>query len=373
MKKGVAKVPLTLYDWELIKETFSSFGLGLGIFLFLFVMSRVMSLSEVIARGASPVIVMALILSAVVSSLGFAFPPSYLFSVLVSVGRLSADGELVALLSSGISLKRLAYPMLALSGAVVLFSLTFQLYLAPLSNRAIKGFAVKAMMETPSSSLKPGEFFQLKRGVWIYCGKVREKRIKDVFLYDSGRKTGIVRIIMAKKAEVSIDPVENTLIFAFRKGHIYSALKDGYKHLSFKLYVLTMENPFLSGSLGSETKRDLTLPALLARLRRDRDVSKRRYLNTLLHLHKRFAVPFSALVFTLLGIPLGVFARRSGKWMGSVITLGGLMLYFGLLALFQDVALKGLLPAGLAVWAPNLILGGVGVWLIHRKSERVGL
>jgi len=373
MGKRTSRIPLTLYDWELIKETFSSFGLGLGIFLFLFVMSRVMSLSEIIARGASPIIVMALILSAVVSSLGFAFPPSYLFSVLVSVGRLSADGELVALLSSGISLKRIAYPMLLLSAGVVSLSLLFQLYLAPLSNRAIKGFAVKAMMETPSSSLKPGEFLQLKKGVWIYCGKVREKKIKDVFLYDSGRKTGMLRIILAKKAKVSIDPFENTLNFAFKDGHIYSALKDGYKHLSFKLYVLSMENPFLSGSLGSETKKDLTLPALLARLKVDKGISKRRYLNTLLHLHKRFAVPFSALVFALLGIPLGVFARRSGKWMGSVITLGGLMLYFGLLALFQDIALKGLLPASLAVWAPNLILGGTGVWLIKRRSEGVGL
>jgi len=367
------RVPLTLYDWELIKETFSSFGLGLGIFLFLFVMSRVMSLSEIIARGASPIIVMALILSAVVSSLGFAFPPSYLFSVLISVGRLSADGELIALLSSGISLKRIAYPLVTLSLGVVALSLTFQLYIAPLSNRAIKGFAVKAMMETPSSSLKPGEFLQLRKGIWIHCGRVKGKKIKDVFLYDSGRKTGIVRIIMAKKAKVSIDPLDNTLNFAFRNGHIYSKLKDGYKHLSFKLYVLSMENPFLSGSMGSETKRDLPLPALLSRLKRDRTISEKRYLNTLLHLHKRFAVPFSALVFAFLGIPLGVFARRSGKWTGSVITLGGLMLYFGLLALFQDIALKGLLPAGLAVWTPNLLLGGTGLWLIKRKSERVGL
>ncbi len=373
MGKRLKSLPLTLYDWELIKETVSSFGLGLGIFLFLFVMSRVMSLSEIIARGASPIIVLALILSAVVSSLGFAFPPSYLFSVLVSVGRLSADGELVALLSSGVSLKRLSYPLLLLSGGVVLLSLTFQLYLSPLSNRAIKGFAVKAMMETPSSSLKPGEFFQLRKGVWIYCGKVKGKRIKDVFLYDSGRKTGVVRIIMARKAKVSIDPADNTLVFSFRNGNIYSAMKDGYKHLSFQRYVLSMENPFLSGSMGSETKRDLILPALLARLARDRKVSKKRYLNTLLHLYKRFAVPFSALVFALLGISLGVFARRSGKWMGSIITLGGLMLYFGLLALFQDIALKGILPAGLAVWAPNLLLGATGLWLIFKRSERVGL
>ncbi len=371
--KRANRLPITTYDWELMRETFSSFGLGLGIFLFLFVMSRVMSLSEIIARGASPIIIMALILSAVVSSLGFAFPPSYLFSVLVSVGRLSADGELIALLSSGISLKRIAYPLVALSAGVVVLSLLFQLYLAPLSNRAIKGFAVKAMMETPSSSLKPGEFFQLKRGIWIYCGKVKGKKIKDVFLYDSGKKTGIVRIIMAKKATVSINPFDNTLNFAFSNGNIYSAMKDGYKQLSFKLYVLSMENPFLSGSLGSETKRDLTLPALLARLKRDREVSKRRFLNTLLHMHKRFAVPFSAMVFALLGIPLGVFARRSGKWTGSIITLAGLMLYFGLLALFQDIALKGLLPAALAVWAPNIILGGTGLWLIKRKSEGVGL
>jgi LPS export ABC transporter permease LptG len=90
-----------------------------------------------------------------------------------------------------------------------------------------------------------------------------------------------------------------------------------------------------------------------------------------IELHQRLALPFACVLLALVGIPLGVSARKAGKSAAFVITVFLAFLYYmGFISLIS-LARQGTLPVGAAVWAPNVVFALVGLALMVRL-ERPG-
>jgi lipopolysaccharide export system permease protein len=85
----------------------------------------------------------------------------------------------------------------------------------------------------------------------------------------------------------------------------------------------------------------------------------------LVEIHKKFAIPAACIVFSLLGVPLGIRAHRGGR-MGSFVALLPIVLfyYFGL-TLGENIGDHGRIPPWLAMWAPNIIVGGIALYLLR--------
>ena len=77
--------------------------------------------------------------------------------------------------------------------------------------------------------------------------------------------------------------------------------------------------------------------------------------------HKKFSIPFACVVFGLIGVPLGLVVKRSGKMVGFGIGLGLVLIYYLLLQVGQDTGRTGVLPPGFAIWLPNLAIGLLGL------------
>jgi lipopolysaccharide export system permease protein len=90
----------------------------------------------------------------------------------------------------------------------------------------------------------------------------------------------------------------------------------------------------------------------------------------LVELHKRFSIPFACLIFGLIGTPLGIQSRRAGKSGGYAISVVLLLIYYIFITAGENLGDTGRLPVLLAVWTPNLLLGGVGLWLLTRVARR---
>ena len=73
-------------------------------------------------------------------------------------------------------------------------------------------------------------------------------------------------------------------------------------------------------------------------------------------LHKRFALPVAALVFALVGFPLGIRSHRGGRAVALALSFGIVVSYYILYTSIEGMALRGRLPAALAVWLPNAAL-----------------
>jgi len=89
-------------------------------------------------------------------------------------------------------------------------------------------------------------------------------------------------------------------------------------------------------------------------------------------IHKKFSIPFACVIFVLVGGPLGMKARKSGLAIGFA-SLGFFVFYYVFLLGGEQLADRRLLPPGIAVWMPNIVLGIVGLVLTLDACEIVNL
>src|SRR4029079_3998158 len=80
-----------------------------------------------------------------------------------------------------------------------------------------------------------------------------------------------------------------------------------------------------------------------------------RTLEARIELHQRLALPFACMLLALAGIPLGVGSRRSGKSSAYVLTVALAFLYYMGLITAIHFGREGSVPAGLAMWMPNIV------------------
>ncbi len=86
-------------------------------------------------------------------------------------------------------------------------------------------------------------------------------------------------------------------------------------------------------------------------------------------LHRRLIIAFSALAFALLGAPLGIFSKRSGKSLGLGISIIIIFMYLGLIFLGNYLMNKGILSVIISCWYANIILYILGFILIYRRLQ----
>ena len=83
-------------------------------------------------------------------------------------------------------------------------------------------------------------------------------------------------------------------------------------------------------------------------------------------MHQRLALPFACMLLALTGIPLGVGSRRAGKSSAYVLTVALALLYYTGLINAINFGRQGTIPAGLAVWIPNLVFAVLGFSMLAR-------
>ncbi len=103
---------MRILDRYVVRQVFSHALLGLAVFTFVFFVPQLVRLMELIVRhGGGSMNVALLFLSTLPSVFTFTFPMAVLVGILIGLGRMSADSELIALNSVGISLRRILVPV----------------------------------------------------------------------------------------------------------------------------------------------------------------------------------------------------------------------------------------------------------------------
>ncbi|MFH0777092.1 MAG: LptF/LptG family permease [Candidatus Eisenbacteria bacterium] len=98
-----------------------------------------------------------------------------------------------------------------------------------------------------------------------------------------------------------------------------------------------------------------------------------RQLNSLrVEIHKKFSIPFACVIFVLVGVPLGMKARKSGLAIGFA-SVGFFIFYYIFLLGGEQLADRRLFPPGIAVWLPNIVLGGAGLLLTLDACDAIRL
>ena len=103
------------------------------------------------------------------------------------------------------------------------------------------------------------------------------------------------------------------------------------------------------------------------------DLSKARYYE--IEFHRRFALPAACLVLAMVGIPLGLSARKGGKSTGFVLTILLVFVYYFFSLTGVSMARQGKMPPWEGVWMANIfffLCGLVLLWRVDRMPIEIG-
>src|SRR5439155_27081807 len=98
------------------------------------------------------------------------------------------------------------------------------------------------------------------------------------------------------------------------------------------------------------------------------DAMQRRIAQLTVEIHKKFSLPAACVVFVLIGAPLGMRVRRAGPAV-AFVSIGFFLFYYLCLVGGEELANRLMLPAWLAMWLPNLVLGGWGLAATLRATD----
>ncbi len=200
--------------------------LALTILTFLFLMNELIDILDmVIGKGLEVTIVLELLLYNVAWMLALTVPGAVLVSVLMSFGRLSADGEITALRSSGLSHLRLVFPVLVPAMMICAFQVYFNDRILPEFNYRTKTLTSSIQMKQPALALAPGVFIESLEGYTLFLEEVdtETSRVDGVTIvqYLNFNAPDPPRIIRASWGHISIDENDgDNLNFDLRNGTI---------------------------------------------------------------------------------------------------------------------------------------------------------
>ena len=357
----------TLYT-HITKELMSPFILGLLIFTFILLTNRILKLMDlVVNKGVGLDEVIKLIMYLLPSFFMLTIPMSVLLAILITLGRLSADGELIAMKASGISLYQILPPFIALCVTGFLLTNMLSLLLLPQGNRAFRNQLFSLSKRHSEANLQERIFNDDFEGLIIYINEIpgQGKHMQGIVISDK-RETEVPSLIIGEEGMIISDQNERKGTLRLFNGSIHRAANDSltYQKAIFKTYDMNLQLSNEESENDTEIKYSDQSIAALLKLLTDRSKEKKSLIKIQTEIHKRFAIPFACVVLGLVGIPFGAYRRKGNRSYGFVLCIIILFLYYVFLNFGETMAKRGILYPALGIWLPNVVLGIMGCYLL---------
>ncbi len=359
----------------LLREFTLPFILSLAVLIFVMLLGNLNQLVElVVTKGVSILSVGKMFLLLTPYLLTYAIPVAVLSAVLLSLGRLSSDNEIIALRASGIIMFALILPLLVLGITLSLFLVILNDRVIPKAHFATRKTLVDIGIRNPAAVLEPGTFIDTFQNYILFIYSIeknpqtQERNIlNNVRIYEPQGKDKPTRTIVAKKGEFVSLPEKQIVKLKLIDGTADEPdLKNPgeFFKLNFNTYYMTLT---MADQGGNEELRKKPKDMTIKELRKQIDEYKSQTIETIpfeTQIHEKLALAFSVLVFILVASPLAVITHRREKTLnfGLAFLIAGI--YYLLLIGFESLSLQGIMPVAISIWMANIILGLLGAILM---------
>lgn len=296
------------------------------------------------------------------------YSPLFIFiSVLFFTSKMAGNTEIIAILGSGISYRRMLRPYLYGSLIVALLVLFLGNFVIPLSNRQLIDFE-EHYVKSKATSYYSNLHFQSQPGVQVYAesydvqkargfkfcreemdpeGHMRRRETADIITYDTVKhlwqSTGYTLRTIDSRGNESL----------------------GRENIAYVDYGIVPED----FDLLSTRIETMTTPALIQHIEREKMRGTGTVKEALIELYQRLLNPLAIIVMTFIGVAIASRKTRGGIGMHLAI---GITLAFGFIVFMKITtvfAIGGDLSPFMAVLLPQLVFGVAAVYLIYKAPK----
>ncbi len=363
-----------ILDRYFIRELLVPFFIGLLIFTFLLLLDPLADHGErLIAKGVSWSVVGRVFVTLLPQALAVTIPIALLIALLVALGRFSADRETVAMQACGISVFRLLRPVLLVSTLCATATGYVMLVALPDANQAFREIVYGVVSARVGSEVKPRVFYEDFPNRVLYVRDLEQGGTgwRDVFLADTTRADEPV-VYTARRGRMMVDRARRTVEIQFEDGAVHAAHVGDpakYEVQRFERFNVRLdpESVFPRSDI-LKGDNEMSIPELRARREELRSQGLSEH-GPIMALHRKFSIPVACFVFALIAVGLGTSTGRGSKLASFVPGIGVVFVYYVFEYLGRQMAKGQVVPAALATWAPNIILGACGVALLFWRAR----
>jgi len=326
------RVTLRIIDRYLLRELIAPFTIALLMLTFALEIPTIIQQGEgLIAKGVAWGIVARVLVTLVPQALGITIPMALLVGMLIALGRLSGDREIVALEACGVSLARLLRPLILFALLCTAATAYVMIVALPAANQAFREIIFRVVTSMAESEVKPRVFFQNFPNVVIYAREVTPGLgWSDVVVADNSTPDD-PKLYLARKGRVLIDAGKKTVQLVLEDGTSHSVKlnePDRYQLLQFQQTVITVDpNSVFPREGPVKGDREMTIAELKARMAELERVHTFPH-NQIMEWQKKFSIPAACLVFMMIALGLGVSNRRDGKLASFVLGVAVVFVYY---------------------------------------------
>lgn len=298
---------------------------------------------------------------------GLLWPLFTLISVVYFTSRLSANNEILAILNMGVSLRRILRPYLICATLISAFSLWANHYLIPTGNKVWLGLQYRYLTSDEDEAKTRNVHLFVAPDTRIYLASYHKPDSSGShFRLEQFQDQKLVKFIKARRLEW-IGPPNHWRLHHYERYHF-----DGLKQRSStsNLPLDTSFNLIPNDFVDFKDQHFMfTTPELKHYISRQKLRGINNTAKYEAELFRRTADGFTIYILTLLGVAVAGRKIRGGTGghLALGISLGALFLFFSRFAVV--FATGQLLPLALGIWLPNIIFGGITLYLMLKAQQ----
>jgi len=357
---------MKIMDWYIIKKYLSTFVVMILLFIPIGIMvDMAEKIDKFKENEVPPQAIFSYYLDFTWYFGNLLFPIFLFLAVIWFTSKLASNTEIIALLSSGISFSRFLTPYLVSAGIIALFAFFAGMFIVPKSNASYNAFQYKYIAKKNERQTKN------------LIKQINPKEYIFVSSYDPIRKSANnftlehfeENMMTFKIQSSSIRWVEKDSVFRL-SSYTKRSFKDNGEIYARKSRLDTLFDFKIDDLAPVNYKAEtLTFSPLNEFIKKEREGGSVMINSHLLVRHKRWSLPFSAFILTLIGVSVSSFKRRGGMGVNLAlgISLGFLFIFFD--KIFSVMVNKSNFSPFLGAWLPIFIFGSLAIFLLNRARS----
>src|SRR6184192_4317842 len=308
-------------------------------------------------------------------SLIFTIPWGLLTAILLVFGRLSADNELIALRSNGVSVSRVCVPLAAIALGSTAICLWLNVQVAPAAQEKLRSTIFDLATRDPMALFGSDQVIDEFPGRKIYVGKKDGNKLENITVFEMNEQSLPMRVTLARTGMLEADLPNKRILMRLYDARYQQRDEKNPLDLRKIRDGISMHEGTLPISLDElyekEKKRPsrsaMSIEQLIDQLQSE---STRERSESRTEINKRFSFPFACVAFAIIGVPLGVTAHRRETSIGFAMGLIVAVAYFLFVIIADTLRGNPKVHTEFLIWVPNVLFIVLGVFLFRRLARQ---